>query len=575
MSRRFTPDWRKAPPAHNSWRSIFKWGDPLAYKHPNRRLFATLKDIFDLTDLDFSSRRFEGDDEVRLHARPCRLPMEHLERLRRLCGPENVQTDDYARVRHSVGKTIEEAMELRHGLVEHVCDVVVHPRCKEEVAEIVRFADDEGIAVTVYGGGSSVNFGFRPEKGGIVLALGTHMNRVLAIDELDQTCTVQPGILGPAYEDILNRAPELFGTRHAYTCGHFPQSFEYSSVGGWVVTLGSGQNSTYYGDAAHIVFSQEYVTPAGILRTEQFSACANGPRFHDIMKGSEGVFGILVEVKMRIFRHMPENRLRFGFMFRSFADAVDFGREVSQGEFGMPSVFRISDEEETDIGLKLYGIEGTPVDLALRVKGFSPGKRALVLGHTEGEKHFSKNVHRRISELARDKGGMTITGYGTKMWEHGRYRDPYLREALGDYGILIDTLETSVRWSSLHEVHRRVRAFVKSRPRTVCMAHASHFYPQGTNLYFIFIMRTDSVDEYREFQTGVIDAIAGSGGSLSHHHGVGRMIAPWMESFHGPLRMAIYRAIKSVLDPRGILNPGMQMGLSVPENLKRDARRDS
>ena len=146
-----------------------------------------------------------------------------------------------------------------------------------------------------------------------------------------------------------------------------PQSFEYSTVGGWIVTLGAGQQSSYYGDVYDLVISQEYVTPSGTIKTLPYPATANGPKVKDIMIGSEGCFGVLVEATMKIFRYMPENRQYFAFIFPSWEDAVDAAREISQGEFGMPAVFRISDEEETHIGLKLYGIDGTILDTSWRV----------------------------------------------------------------------------------------------------------------------------------------------------------------------------------------------------------------
>jgi len=160
---------------------------------------------------------------------------------------------------------------------------------------------------------------------------------------------------------------------------------------------------------------------------------------------------------------------------------------------------------------------------------------------------------------------MYITGLPTLMWEPGRYKDPYIREDLHDYGILIDTLETSVKWDNLHDVHKAVRQFIKNRPQTVCMTHASHFYPQGTNLYFIYIMKTDDIKEYITFQDGIIDSIAKSGGSLSHHHGVGRMLAPWMEEHIGKEQMAVLRAIKKHFDPNAIMNPGGQLGLDLKD----------
>jgi alkyldihydroxyacetonephosphate synthase len=367
-------------------------------------------------------------------------------------------------------------------------------------------------------------------------------------------------MFGPAYEEALNRAPELFKTQHRYTCGHFPQSFEYSTVGGWVVTLGSGQASTYYGDAYDIVFSQEYVTPVGTFKTLDFPATATGPKINDIMKGSEGAFGILVEVTMKIFRYMPENRARFSFMYPTWEAAVNASREIMQSEFGKPAIYRISDQEETDRGLKLYGMPGI-VDAFLALRGFLPMQRCLCLGNVEGDKDYTRLVARKIKRIARRHGAISLGSYAVRKWEQTRYTEPYMREDLGDYGILIDTLEAGVTWDNLHRLHEGVRAYIKGRPDTMCMTHASHFYPQGTNLYFIFIARMTAPAEYRELQKGIIDNIQRFGGSLSHHHGVGRMIGPWMETHLGKEQMAVLRALKQHFDPHNIMNPGGQLGL--------------
>jgi len=470
-----------------------------------------------------------------------------------------VALDDYARVKYSHGKTTEEILELRRGIIREVADVVVHPRDKHDVQKIVQYCDAERIPVTVFSGGSSVNFGCRPVRGGVSLVISTHMNKLLGVNEENQTACVQPGMFGPAYEEALNNAPERFGCKRRYTCGHFPQSFEYSTVGGWIITLGSGQASTYYGDACDIVFSQEYVTPAGVFKTLEYPATATGSKVNDIMKGSEGSFGILVEVTMKIFRYMPENRQRFSFMYPSWEAAVNASREIMQSEFGRPAIYRISDPEETDRGLKLYGIPGF-VDKFLTLRGFKPMQRCLNLGNIEGDRDYTALVLRKIKHIARQHGAIFLSGYAARKWEHTRYAEPFMREDLNDYGILIDTLEAGVTWDKLHRLHQGVRAYVKSRPDTMCMTHASHFYPQGTNLYFIFIARMD-VDEYVAFQSGIIDQIIKHGGTLSHHHGVGRMLGPWMEGHLGPEQMAILRALKQHFDPHNIMNPGGQLGL--------------
>ncbi len=562
MAKKFIPDWTEKAPELDSYRAIFKWGDPNTFKNPNPKLYEELKQIFNLDDNYFKTKKYEGRQKVQ-YKKPFKLSKKQIQDIASIVGYENISTREFDRLRFATGKTLEEAMKLRQGIIERVADCVVHPGNVDDVQKIVSYCNKHKIPLYVYGGGSSVNFGLRPAKGGITLVLSTHMNRILSVNEINQTVTVQAGILGPTLEETLNNAKKRFGTQYNYTCGHFPQSFEYSSVGGWIVTLGSGQSSSYYGDADDLVISMKWVTPAGTFTTKDYAATATGPKVNDIMKGCEGTFGVLVEVTWKIYRYMPENRKRFGFIFKTFEDAVNASREISQGEFGMPAVFRVSDEEETHIGLKLYGIDGTLLDTFMQLKGYKPMQRCLFIGSAEGERHFTNNIKKQVKKICKKYGGMYITGLPTRLWESGRYKDPYIREDLNDYGILIDTLETSVKWDNLHHVHKAVRQFIKNRPRTVCMTHASHFYPQGTNLYFIYIMKTDDIQEYIQFQDGIIDTIAKSGGSLSHHHGVGRMIAPWMEEHIGKEQMAVLRAIKKHFDPNNIMNPGGQLGLDL------------
>lgn len=556
------PNWFEGAPPRGSWRSVFKYGNPYEFKHPSMKWVEMIKEEFQLTDEDFTTRKDEGLTPVVLDRPPLIAP-EHRERIESIVGRQNVADDDYSRVKYASGKTTEELLELRKGMVGVPCDLVVHPRNKQDVQEIVSYCHEKRIPIHTFGGGTSVTLGVRPESAGVTLVLSTHMNRILAISELNQTARVQAGMMGPALENALRMAPELFHTKHRYTCGHFPQSFEYSTVGGWIVTLGSGQASSYYGDAYHLVVSQEYVTPIGTLVTREFPAEATGPKLNDIMKGSEGAFGILVEATIRIFRHMPGNTRYFSFMFPSWQSAVDASREISQGEFGMPAVFRISDPEETERGLKLYSMPPW-VDTVLQRLGLRPMERCLFIGTSEGQKDFAKNVQRQVEKIARSFGAVGLTGYPARKWERTRFKEPYMREDLMDFGIIIDTLETSVTWENIHEVHAQVRSFIKARPRTMCMAHASHFYPQGTNLYFIFITMAEDIEDYRSFHRGIVERILASGGSLSHHHGIGRLFAGRLEDYLGPRHVAVLRCLKRHFDPNGIMNPGILVGHDVP-----------
>ena len=570
-STRFQPAWREDTPGPRSYRSVLKY-DPTKFKHPSPAWYEMFKREFAMTDDDFRQQRPGGDAEVVLD-RACTLSEGQVQAFAEIVGRENVSTDAFDRVKFGHGKSVDENLALRRGTVGVVPDLVVHPRDKTEVARIVALCNAQRIPIVTYGGGSGVVFGNAAPKGGIALVLRTHMNKLLAVSELNQTALVQPGMLGPEYEAALNDAPSRFGTSRAYTCGHFPQSFELATVGGWVAAAGSGQASTYYGDACNLLVGAEWVTPAGTIRTLDIPGTATGPRVNEFLKGSEGAYGILVEATMKVFRHLPENRQRFAVMFPSWNAAIEASREIVQGEFGLPAVYRISDPEETEIGLKLKGFDQPLFDRLLRSRGLTAGSRCLCIGSAEGQLGFARHVKKTALAVARKHGATSLTGFATKQWEHGRYSDVHMRDDLLDYGIVIDTLETGVTWENLRRVYEGVRKFVKQRPRTLCMTHCSHFYPQGTNLYFIFLLRPDGEEEFFRFRTGIVDKIVEHGGSISHHHGVGRLFAPWMEKHLGREQVDALRALKRHFDPNGIMNPGGTLALdadshAAPSGLK-------
>ncbi|MGE5422186.1 MAG: FAD-binding oxidoreductase [Ignavibacteriales bacterium] len=571
MSRKatgFMPDWYEETPPAKSYRSILKWGGPKEFKHPNEKFYEMMKDTFKMTDEDFKQKEKMGLETVSFNL-PISLTSEQVNAIKKIVGAENVLEDEYSRLRVAYGKTMIDLMRLREGIAENVPDIVVHPRHKEDIKRIVEYCNKEEINIYVYAGGSSVTRGVECTKRGITLDMRVHMNKVLKFNEINQTITVEPGMSGPTLEKTLNNAPKLFHAKRAYTCGHFPQSFEYSCVGGWVVTRGAGQNSTYYGKIEDIVICQEYVTPAGIIETGEYPASATGPSIDQIMIGSEGAYGILVSVTLKIFRHMPENRRYFSYMFKNWQDAMNAGREIMQAEFGHPSVFRISDPEETNVGMKLYGIEGTILDKAFELRGLKRGEKCLFIGWSDGEKSFTKVVKRNVHKVCKKYGAMCTTGYVTKAWVKERFRDPYMREDMQDYGVMTDTLECTVAWDTMAKVHAGVREFCKSRPNTICMTHMSHVYPQGANLYFIFIAKINKIDEYLDYQYGILDNIQKYGATMSHHHGIGKMTAPWLEGQIGKNQMEVFRALKQHFDPNNIMNPGGTLGIDLTEDQKR------
>jgi alkyldihydroxyacetonephosphate synthase len=555
------PKWYERRRPDRSYRSLFKWGDPEAFKHPNRGLLELAREKLGMQKEDFEQPVHMGLEPFD-HDAPVNLDAAHIQRMQEIVEPENITTDAYIRTRVSYGGGMLDALRLRRKIIEHLPDLVVCPRSRGDVEMIVRHCNEHCIPLYVYGGGSSVTRGTEAVAGGITLDMTRHMNRVIAFNETDQTISVEPGMMGPALERLLNHAPVEFQAGRRYTCGHFPQSFEYSSVGGWVVTRGAGQNSTYYGKIEDIVIAQEYITPAGVIRTKPYPRSATGPDIDQIMLGSEGCFGVLTAVTLRIFRFYPQNRRRFAYLFKNWKAALDAYREIMQAEFGFPSVFRLSDPEETDAAMRIYNIHGSFADTFLRAFGYQPEQRCLLLGSVDGERGYCKLVHSKLQAVCRAYGAFTLTPFGvTQRWEHSRFRDPYMRDDLLDVGILTDTLECAVTWSQLEAVHDQVRSLIKSRPHTICLTHLSHAYPQGANLYFIFIARMETIREYLELQYAILQAIQDAGAAISHHHGIGKQTAPWFSEQMGEPVMDLLRALKQHFDPHHILNPGGTLGL--------------
>ncbi|NCB34188.1 MAG: FAD-binding oxidoreductase, partial [Erysipelotrichia bacterium] len=425
--KEFEPKWVKEPAPRDSYRSIFRWGDPDFVKYPKETLYKLMKQKFKMTDDDFKQYTGSVGMEKAELSIPSKLDSVHIGELKKIVGEENVSTSDYDRLAVAYGKTAYDAMRLRDKRVDCVPDAVVYPGSSEEVEKLVAYCTEKKIPLYVYGGGSSVTRGVEPTKGGISLDMRRHFNKVVSFNEEDQTITVLAGMSGPQLENVLNNAPSLLKAKRAYTCGHFPQSFEYSSVGGWVVTRGAGQNSTYYGCITDIVMGQKYATPIGTFKTSPYPREATGPNLNQIMMGSEGCFGVLTEVTLKVFRYMPENRIRFSYIFKDWETSMQAAREMMQCEAGYSSVFRLSDPEETNLMLSLYNIDETPLQNVFDMRGYKDMERCLFLGFTDGEKGYSRNVANNIKRIAHEYGGMSLTSFVTKSWEKGRFNDPYLR----------------------------------------------------------------------------------------------------------------------------------------------------
>lgn len=556
----YCPDWYTETSPEGTYRSIFKWGNQKEYKIPAEAMFNYLKDKLGF-DKDFlEGKKAYGTEKVELDLKSNLTAAEQQALLAFVGG--NGTTDDYTRLSVAYGQTMVDLMRLRHKIVENVPDLVLYPSETAEIENIVNYCNANQIAIYVYSGGSSVTRGSEATvKRNVTLDLSVNFNKILGFNAENQTVTVQPGISGCALEKYLND-PANFNTGYAYTAGHFPQSFEYSTVGGWVVTRGAGQNSAYYGKIEDIVLYQQYVTPVGTFTTERAPRKATGPDINQLMMGSEGAFGILTEVTLKLHRRSHEHK-KFAYIFRNWAEGVNAMREIMQQEEGIPSVFRISDGEESDLGLTMYGFgKDKPLGKYLEMRGYKLGECCLFLGFNDGGEGYQKNTLKKLKKVVHKHDCIALpAGLVVDKWSHGRFSDPYLRDNFQDFGVIIDTLECAVNWDNLHYVHQYVRGYIKSHPNTVCTCHISHPYQQGANLYFIWMQKDEGIEKFREFHAGVLNAIQESGASVSHHHGIGKLFAPYNAKALGAEQMDVLKALKKHFDPNNIMNPGGTLAL--------------
>ena len=537
-----------------SYRQILKWGDKREAE-VGHHMVALIKEKFGLTDADFREKYLPGTGEAKVE-KPSLLKPSQAAFLKSVAGDENVLTDDFNRAKYSCGKFYGELLDLRMNRVPDPPDAIVSPRSHDDVRRIVEFCSEEKIPIVPAGGQSSVTGALRAPRGGIALDLTKHLSRVLKINSINKTVTVQSGVYGPALEEELNR--------QGYTCGHFPQSFEYSTVGGWVSARGAGQASTGYGKIEDMVVALKAVTPAGVIETKDYPRTAQGWDIFRLFAGAEGTLGVITEVTLRIFNFAPQNTAMAAFIFRSFEQAVEAMRRMIQSEYGRPHMFRISDPEETDIAFRTSGFEGTFSERVLVRLGFNAGSRCLMFVTVEGEKDYTRFVIGKIRTSARKGKGMYIGAGPVRKWLDQRYSSAYLRDPLMDMGIMSDTLETAVTWENLMQVWAAAHEYVRSRPKAFLMIHISHVYENGANLYFTFLspmIKGNEQQDFAQFHRGLVDTIIANGGSISHHHGVGRVLAPWMEGHLGKSSMELMAAVKRHLDPNNIMNPGGTLGL--------------
>ena len=483
-------------------------------------------------------------------------------------GADHVRDDRLTRVTHAAGRSYPDLVRLRSGTPLSAPDAVVYPAGHDQVAAVLAVCAEHRIAVVPFGGGTSVVGGVEPDRGPFDAAISLDLARLDGLHALDaksQLATFGAGTLGPQVERLL--APQ------GLTLGHFPQSFEFSTVGGWAATRSAGQGSTGYGRIDELIVALRAATPSGELTTLPVPATAAGPALRELLVGSEGVLGVITEVTLRV-RPRPAQQRYDTYALPGFAAGSEALRALEQGG-AAPDVARLSDEEETRISLALashpaatrllraYMDARTRLGRAGRSAHGRPAGCLTILGF-DGDPGAVALRRVRARRILRRHGAIALGPAPGAAWAKGRFHGAYLRDELMSRGVLVDTLETATTWTALTRTHREIRdalhrALAQRGTPPVVMCHVSHLYPTGASLYFTFLARRQIGAELEQWQVAkqaASDAVSAAGATITHHHAIGRDHAPWLPAEVGELGVAALKAVKAHVDPAGIMNPG-------------------
>jgi alkyldihydroxyacetonephosphate synthase len=488
---------------------------------------------------------------------PSRLPEQAQRVLAGLLGEQNVRTDRESRLRHAGGKSYLDLLRRRAGDASGAPDAVVTPGSTEETAALLGVCADHGVVVVPFGGGTSVVGGLAgvdPDDRPCVAVDLSRMAGVQALDVPSSLVTVGPGMRGPALEAAL--------ADQGLTLGHYPQSFEFATVGGYAATRSAGQQSTGVGRFDELVAGLTLATPVGVLELGHPPATAAGPDLLGLALGSEGTLGVITKVRLRV-RPKPRTTRYEGWSFRSWAAGLAGLQRLARHDL-LPDVVRLSDPDETRANLLMAsGVGARALRGSLKARGRGDGC-LLVLGW-EGLPTLVRARMRTAASVLEEDGALRLGKQVGQSWRAHRFEAPYLRDRLMDGGLLVETLETAATWTALPTVYDAVRRALRESlgragKRPLVMTHLSHGYPTGASLYVTVLADRDDelpIQQWLVAKRAATDALLAAGGTLTHHHAVGADHRPWLEREIGPLGAEVLRAVKLRLDPAGICNPGV------------------
>jgi alkyldihydroxyacetonephosphate synthase len=521
-------------------------------------------------------RRALGLDVARVVSRP--VAFDELSVPEPSCSPElsaalqdavgdgHVSTDPLDRVIHARGKSLRDLVRHRHGDLGRLPDVVVRPADEEQVTAVVRAALDADVVLIPFGGGTSISGSLEApahERRTVISLDLSRLRRVLAVDAPSGLARVQVGAFGPDLERQLNA--------QGWTLGHFPDSFTYSTLGGWIATRSSGMQSDRYGDIADLTRALRVVTPAGLLATRPVPHTSTGPSVREMVLGSEGRLGVITEATVHV-RRVPERRVILGYLFPTWSDGLAAMQDIAASE-AAASVTRVSDAYETAFSFAtrkdptvLDRLKSRALTTYLRRRrGFDIDAMCLSFIGYEGTQRHVAVQRKAVRRIVARHGGLCIGASPGELYDQKKFDTPYIRDFLLDRGTLADVSETSAPWSRLRTVYDTVMAsahgaFDELGVRGYIMCHLSHSYHAGACLYFTFAFMPSSQDDglpqYDHVKSAIQQAFIDTGATLSHHHAVGTEHAAWLEEDISAPGVAMLQALFSGVDPGANLNPG-------------------
>jgi alkyldihydroxyacetonephosphate synthase len=517
------------------------WGDPAAAKPLSEGIRSLLKQAL---GVDGPATAELESDQVRL--RPSALSDADREGLSAIVGAEFCTVDDRGRLLRAGGKSTLDLLRRKDSGVQDAPDAVLLPANEDEVAAVLGYCVEQRIAIVPFGGGTSVVGGLDPIRGEFAAVISLDLRRLdqlHALDEVSGEAELGAGLTGPAAERLLGE--------RGFALGHFPQSFQFATIGGFAATRSSGQDSAGYGRFNDMVRGLRTVTPAGVLDLGRAPESAAGPDLRQLILGSEGVFGVITRVRVRV-HPVPVATRYEAWSFPDFATGADALRAVVQTGTG-PTVIRLSDEAETGVNLATTDSIGEE-----QITG-----GCLAITAFEGSEAHVASRHAETRAVLQAAGGTSLGEEPARAWEHGRFNAPYLRDSLLSAGALCETLETATNWSNVPALKAAVtealtNSLAESGTPALVLCHISHVYPTGASLYFTVVagQRGNPIEQWRKAKTAASEAMVRTGATITHHHAVGADHRPWMRDEVGDLGVEVLRAVKATLDPTGILNPG-------------------